>query len=76
MAANLTAEETEWVRADLKSVKAVGTDGFSITFYVSLKRKKCSISTRDIFILFSKRRATSYNNDAFQKSIDTLIPKK
>lgn len=38
---NLTSEETEWVRADLKSVKAaVGTDGFSITFYVFLKGKK------------------------------------
>lgn len=38
---NLTSEETEWVRADLKSVKAaVGTDSFSITFYVFLKGKK------------------------------------
>lgn len=51
VAGNLTSEETEWVRADLKSVKAAGTDGFSITFYVFLKGKKCAISTRDIFIL-------------------------
>lgn len=51
VAGNLTSEETEWVRADLKLVKAAGTDGFSITFYVFLKEKKCPISTWDIFIL-------------------------
>lgn len=39
MAGNLTSEEPEWVTADLKSVKAAGTDGFSLTFYVFLNRK-------------------------------------
>lgn len=51
VAGNLTSEETELVRADLKLVKEAGTDGFSITFYVFLKGKKCPMSTWDIFIL-------------------------
>lgn len=51
VAGSLTSEETEWVGADLKSVKAAGTDGSSVIFCVFFKGKKCPISTWDIFIL-------------------------
>lgn len=64
-AGNLTAEETECIRADLKLIKTAATDGFNITFYVFLREKKCFMATLVTFILFSKCRATSYNNNTF-----------
>lgn len=76
VAGNLTSEETELVRADLKLVKAAGTDGFSITFYVFLKGKKMSYIYMRHFYSLAKCRVTSYNIDAFWNSIDVLILKK
>lgn len=49
---NLTFEETECVRADLKLIKTAGTDGFNITFYVFLKEKMFSIYSRHFYSLF------------------------
>lgn len=52
-AGNLTSEETECVRADLKLMKTAGTDGFNITFYVFLKEeKKSHIYIRHFYSLF------------------------
>lgn len=73
---NLTSEETKWVRADLKSAKAAGTDGFSTTFYVFLRGKMFYIYMRHFNFLFKMQSYFLKHNDTFQNSIDVLVPKK
>lgn len=49
-------EETDWAKNDLKTVKRMGTDGFSLRFYVFLKRK-IVLCLHETFLFLLKKNA-------------------